>query len=92
MGPDGHAQPQGLLYIAHDALPHIPDKTKWNEDEHEHYDSPSVLVIPPRVVHTTQDVGNGTTWLIDIFGPPRIDFSSKPGFVLNAEDYPMPTT
>ena len=40
-------------------------------------------MIPPRVVHT-QDVGNGTTWLIDIFGPPRIDFSSKPGFVLNA--------
>ena len=78
-------------FVHHLRYPWGPDKTKWNEDEHEHYDSPSVLVIPPRVVHTTQDVGNGTTWLIDIFGPPRIDFSSKPGFVLNAEDYPMPT-
>jgi hypothetical protein len=42
------------------------------------------------VIHTTQDIGEGTTWLIDVFGPPRIDFSSRPGFVLNAADYPMP--
>ena len=52
--------------------------------------SPSVLVIPPRVIHTTQDIGDGTTWLIDIFGPPRVDFSCRPGFVLNAAEYPMP--
>ncbi len=77
-------------FIHHLRYPWGPDRTKWNEDEHEYYDSPSILVIPPRVVHTTQDIGDGTTWLIDIFGPPRIDFSSKPGFVLNAVDYPMP--
>ena len=35
-------------------------------------------------------VGDGTTWLIDVFGPPRRDFSEKPGFVLNEKDYPMP--
>ncbi len=77
-------------FIHHLRYPWGSDRTKWNEDEHEYYDSPSILVIPPRVVHTTQDIGDGTTWLIDIFGPPRIDFSSKPGFVLNAVDYPMP--
>ena len=67
-----------------------PNKTQWREDEHVRHASPSVLVIPARVLHTSQDVGEGATWLIDIFGPPRLDFSSKPGFVLNAEDYPMP--
>src|SRR5450631_1904587 len=78
-------------FVHHLRYPWGPNKTKWNEDEHEHYKSPSVLVIPPRVIHTTQDIGDGTTWLIDIFGPPRVDFSSKPDFVLNAAEYPMPT-
>jgi hypothetical protein len=77
-------------FVHHPRYPWGPDKTKWDDDEHEHFDSPSALVIPPRVIHTTQDVGDGTTWLIDIFGPPRVDFSSRPGFVLNAVDYPMP--
>lgn len=77
-------------FVHHLRYPWGPNKTQWNEDEHEHYESPSVLVIPANVVHTTQDVGDGTTWLIDIFGPPRMDFSMKPGFVLNADDYPMP--
>jgi hypothetical protein len=79
-------------FVHHLRYPWSPDKTRWREDEHERYDSPSVLVIPARVIHTTQDVGEGTTWLIDIFAPPRLDFSSKPGFVLNAAEYPMPQT
>ncbi len=77
-------------FVHHLRYPWGPNKTKWEADEHEHYESPSVLVIPSNVIHTTQDVGDGTTWLIDVFGPPRIDFSSRPGFVLNAADYPMP--
>jgi len=79
-------------FVHHLRYPWSPDKTRWRNDEHEHYDSPSVLVIPARVIHTTQDVGEGSTWLIDIFAPPRMDFSSKPGFVLNAAEYPMPKT
>ena len=77
-------------FVHHLRYPWTPDQSAWRDDEHEAYESPSVLVIPARVIHTTQDVGDGTTWLIDIFGPPRRDFSSKPGFVLNADDYPMP--
>ena len=77
-------------FLHHLRYPWAPDKTRWRDDEHEHYDSPSVLVIPARVIHTTQDLGEGMTWLVDIFGPPRMDFSSKPGFVLNAAEYPMP--
>jgi hypothetical protein len=80
-------------FVHHLRYPWSPDKTRWREDEHERYDnSPAVLVIPARVIHTSQDVGQGTTWLVDVFGPPRMDFSSKPGFVLNASDYPMPET
>ena len=77
----------------HLRYPWGPDMTKWVEDEHATYDaSPSILVIPAGVIHTTQDLGEGVTWLVDIFGPPRMDFSSKPGFVLNEADYPMPQT
>lgn len=78
-------------FVHHLRYPWAGDKTRWREDEHARYDaSPSVLVIPARVVHTTQDIGEGTTWLVDVFSPPRMDFSSKQGFVLNAAEYPLP--
>jgi hypothetical protein len=79
-------------FVHHLRYPWGPNKTKWIEDEHERYDSPSVLVIPANVLHTSQNVNEGPSWLIDIFGPPRMDFSSKPGFVVNAADYPMPAS
>jgi len=83
----------GLMggFAHHLRYPWTSDKSTWRNDEHEIYAaSPNVLVIPARVIHTTHDIGEGTTWLIDVFGPPRMDFSSKPGFVLNAKDYPLP--
>lgn len=78
-------------YIHHLRYPWTPDLSEWREDEHLEIGSPSVLIIPPRVVHTSRNVGDKQSWLIDIFAPPRADFSRKPGFVLNAEDYPAPT-
>ncbi|MEQ1615446.1 MAG: hypothetical protein ABL904_22060 [Hyphomicrobiaceae bacterium] len=83
----------GLMggFAHHLRYPWTSDKSTWRNDEHEIYAaSPNVLVIPARVIHTSHDVGEGTTWLIDVFGPPRMDFSLKPGFVLNEKDYPMP--
>jgi len=78
-------------FTHHLRYPWGPDMTKWVEDEHAVYTaSPSILVIPAGSVHTTQDTGEGVTWLVDIFGPPRVDFSQRAGFVLNAADYPMP--
>lgn len=70
--------------------PWTADSTTWRDDEHVHVDSPSTLVIPANLIHTTRDVGEGVAWLIDIFGPPRMDFSLQPGVVRNADEYPMP--
>ena len=69
--------------------PWTPDATTWREDQHVEMGSPSVLVVPPKVVHTSANV-HGPGWLIDIFSPPRLDFSAKPGMVCNANEYPVP--
>jgi len=77
-------------FVHHLRYPWTANKTKWRNDEHEVFGSPSVLVIPARVEHTSQNIGEGVARLVDIFAPPRFDFSRRPGFVLNAADYPMP--
>jgi mannose-6-phosphate isomerase-like protein (cupin superfamily) len=77
-------------YIHHLRYPWVPDMSQWRPDEHLEIASPSVIVIPPKVVHTSRNIGDKRSWLIDIFAPPRLDFSRKPGLVLNADEYPMP--
>ncbi|WP_035855371.1 hypothetical protein [Cryptosporangium arvum] len=75
-------------FVHHIRYPWGPDSTQWREDEHREIATPSICVIPPPTVHTTQGIGEHQQ-LIDIFGPPRVDFSAS-GWVLNADDYPAP--
>ena len=77
-------------YVHHLRYPWVTDMSQWRPDEHMEIGSPSVIVIPTKVVHTSRNIGDRRSWLIDIFAPPRVDFSRKPGLVLNADDYPMP--
>lgn len=68
------------------------DLSTWIADDHREMATPSVIVIPARVIHTSRDTGEDgpESSLYDIFCPPRMDFAAKPGFVLNEDEYPLP--
>ncbi|WP_158964515.1 cupin domain-containing protein [Chachezhania sediminis] len=72
--------------------PRTSDKAHWIEDQVVRCGSPSVLVIPPPSIHTTLWTGAGSNQIVDIFSPPRMDFSCREGWVLNHDDYPVART
>ncbi len=92
LSPHSHADfEQGSLAIAGDFVHHLrvpwgADAHAWREDEHLRAGSPSVLVIPGGLVHTSEGVGAGRHFLVDVFSPPRADFIAN-GWVFNARDY-----
>ena len=76
-------------FVHHLRYPWTRNKGDWLEDEHVACPSPAAVVIPARVVHTSQSVGEDPAYqIIDIFAPPREDFSSRDGWVRNAAEYP----
>lgn len=66
------------------------DLGAWREDEHIAVGAPSMLVIPSTVIHSSRWVSEGENQLVDIFCPPRVDFSKIEGWVQNADEYPLP--
>jgi hypothetical protein len=77
-------------YVHHIRTPWTVNLADWRDDEHQFCASPAMTVIPPPTVHTSQSVGHMPHQLIDVFCPPRLDFSERPGWVLNHDEYPMP--
>ncbi|WP_070151454.1 hypothetical protein [Sphingobium phenoxybenzoativorans] len=78
------------IWQHHMRWPWAVDMNKWHDDEHTEVQSPSVTVIPAQVIHTSTWHSPDESQLVDIFAPPRVDFSLKPGWVLNEGEYPMP--
>src|SRR5699024_6860634 len=74
-------------FTHHFRYPWVSDKTKWKEDEHLDLMSPSVTFIPSGVTHTSEATGSGNNEIIDVFSPPRYDFGSEKGWVINEDNY-----
>jgi hypothetical protein len=75
-------------YFHHLRRPWLSDKSLWADDMHAEIGAPSVTFIPAQIIHTSEAAGEGRNHLVDIFCPPRHDFSDKDGWVMNADDYP----
>lgn len=96
LSPHSHTDfEQGSLaikgqWVHHMRYPWTADMNAWREDQAIEIGSPSLTVIPPKVIHTSRNTNDGGAWLLDIFAPPRMDFSGTPGKVANEMDYPLP--
>ena len=77
-------------WIHHLRVPWGANRQDWRPDAHPELGSPSTTIIPAGVIHTSQGVAGDGMRLVDVFSPPRADFSLRPGVVRNAEDYPLP--
>ena len=76
-------------WLHHLRVPWTANRRHWRPDLHLEVGSPSTTIIPAGVIHTSQGIAGEGMRLVDVFAPPRMDFSER-GWVDNAADYPMP--
>jgi len=77
-------------YVHHVRYPWESDSTTWMEDDHIEIDTPSITIMPPPALHTSVAMAEKNA-LIDIFAPPRMDFSlGDMVYGENAAAYPIP--
>ncbi len=92
LSPHSHAHlEQGSLGITGHFVHHLREAwgknaDLWREDRHIQLASPSLMVVPVNLIHTSEGVRPEHHLLIDIFSPPRRDFIAK-GWVQNASEY-----
>jgi hypothetical protein len=92
LSPHSHADlEQGSLAVAGHFVHHLrqnwgKNADQWRDDRHLEVGSPSLMVVPVNLIHTTEGVRAEHHILIDIFSPPRRDFIAK-RWVENASDY-----
>ena len=95
LSPHSHKDfEQGSLALAGEFRHHLrvewgSNANLWQDDLHVAASSPSVLIIPPEIIHTSEGVNGGRHLLIDIFSPPRKDFIAK-NWIANASEYLAP--
>ena len=95
LSPHSHKDfEQGSLALAGGFRHHLraewgSNANLWQDDVHMAASSPSVLIIPPEIIHTSEGVNGGRHLLIDIFSPPRKDFIAK-NWIANASEYQAP--
>ena len=92
LSPHSHRDfEQGSLAISGEFEHHLriewgKNADLWRDDVHARVGSPSIMVIPPETIHTSEGIHAGRHLLIDIFSPPRRDFIAR-NWVANASEY-----
>jgi hypothetical protein len=74
-------------FVHHVRTPWIPNKVQWQPDRHLELAGPGAVIFPPPLEHTSEAIGADANSLIDVFAPPREDFLSLDGWVLNRDDF-----